>query len=130
MTSFYTNHFIHSNPPDTSLALVSRSVSIDRVIDEFVFSFTHSTEVPWLIPGIPPTGKKLDIPFTSVVAMRGDRLCHEHISWCQGTVLRQLGLLGEWVGFPYKVEGVEEGKRVEVRVPVVGAEGEWLVRGW
>lgn len=54
--------------------------------------------------------------------MRGDRLCHEHISWDQGTVLRQLGLLGEWVAFPYEVEGAE-GKRVEVRVPVVGAEG-------
>lgn len=47
------------------------------------------------VPGIPPTGKPLEIPFTSVVNIRGDRLYHEHISWDQATVLRQLGLLPE-----------------------------------
>lgn len=57
--------------------------------------------------------------------MRGDRLCHEHISWDQGTVLRQLGLLPEYVTFPYEIEGAKapEGKRYEIRLPVVGAEG-------
>jgi carboxymethylenebutenolidase len=81
--------------------------------------------VPWLLPGVPPTGKPLEIPFTSIVAMRGDRLCHEHIAWDQGTVLRQLGLLDEWVRFPYEIEArrPKEGKRFEVRVPVVGMEG-------
>ncbi|KAH3948293.1 hypothetical protein HBH53_104540 [Parastagonospora nodorum] len=125
LTSFYTHHFVFSNPPDTSLSLVSRTVGIDRVIDEFIFSLTHTSEVPWLIPGIPPTGKKLDIPFTSIVALRGDRLCHEHISWDQATVLKQLGLLPEYVGFPYAIDGEEapEGKRYEVALPVVGSEG-------
>ncbi|KAF2846812.1 hypothetical protein T440DRAFT_492386 [Plenodomus tracheiphilus IPT5] len=103
LTAFYTHHFVFSNPPDTTLSLVSRTVGIDRVIDE---------------------GKKLYLPFTSVVAMRGDRLCHEHISWDQGTALQQLGLLPEWVGFPYPVDGQEvgEGKKMEVRLPVAGAE--------
>jgi carboxymethylenebutenolidase len=107
------------------LSLVSRTVGIDRVIDEFVFSLTHTQEVPWLIPGIPPTGKKLDIPFTSVVALRGDRLCHEHISWDQGTVLRQLGLLPEYVAFPYPIDEQDApaGKKYEVALPVVGSEG-------
>jgi carboxymethylenebutenolidase len=124
LTSFYTHHFIFSNPPDTSLSLVSRTVGTDRVVDEFVFSLTHSQEVPWLIPGIPPTGKKLEIPFTSIVGMRGDRLCHEHISWDQATVLKQLGLLPEYVAFPYQIDGKapEKGKRYEVPLPVVGAE--------
>jgi carboxymethylenebutenolidase len=125
LTSFYTHHFIHSNPPDTALSLVSRTVGTDRVIDEFIFSLTHTQAVPWLLPGVPPTGKALEIPFTSIVAMRGDRLCHEHIAWDQGTVLRQLGLLGEYVTFPYEIDGkkAREGKRFEVKVPVVGAEG-------
>ncbi|KAH9879285.1 hypothetical protein J1614_002724 [Plenodomus biglobosus] len=124
LTAFYTHHFIFSNPPDAALSMVSRTVGIDRVIDEMVFSFTHTSEIPWLLPGIPPTGKKVELPFTSVVAMRGDRLCHEHISWDQGTALRQLDLLPEWVGFPYAIEGEEvgPGKRVEVRLPVLGAE--------
>lgn len=96
----------------------------DRVIDEFVFSLTHDKEVPWLLPGIPPTGKKLEIPFTSVVAMRGDRLCHEHISWDQATALKQLDLLPEYVPFRHAIDGVQpkEGKRFEVRLPVAGAE--------
>jgi carboxymethylenebutenolidase len=57
--------------------------------------------------------------------MRGDRLCHEHISWDQGTVLQQLGLLPEYVKFPYPIDEKEapQGKRYEVALPVVGAEG-------
>ncbi|EUC28647.1 hypothetical protein COCCADRAFT_40871 [Bipolaris zeicola 26-R-13] len=125
LTSFYTHHFIFSNPPDTSLSLVSRTVGIDRVIDEFIFSLTHTSTIPWLLPGIPPTRKRLAIPFTSVVALRGDRLCHEHISWDHASLLKQCGLLPEYVSFPYQIEGetVPEGKRVEVRLPVVGEEG-------
>lgn len=125
LTAFYTHHFIFANPDDTSLSLVSRTVGSDRVIDEFIFSLTHDREVPWLLPGIPATGKKLEIPFTSIVAMRGDRLCHEHISWDQATALKQLDLLPEFVPFKGSIDGREagEGKRFEVRLPVVGKEG-------
>jgi carboxymethylenebutenolidase len=125
LTSFYTHHFVFNNPPDTSLSLVSRTVGIDRVIDEFIFTLTHTKHIPWLLPGIPPTGKSLAIPFTSIVAMRGDRLCHEHISWDHATALKQCGLLPEYVPFPYEIEGVmrPEGKRYEVKLPVVGKEG-------
>jgi carboxymethylenebutenolidase len=124
LTEFYTHHFIFSNPPDTSLSLVSRTVGTDRVIDEFIFSLTHTSHIPWLLPGIPPTNKRLEIPFTSVVAMRGDRLCHEHISWDQATALQQLGLLPEWVPFKYAIDGADAsaGKRFEVKLPVVGGE--------
>lgn len=124
LTQFYAKHFIFSNPPDTALELVSRTVGIDRVVDEFVASFTHDRVVDWLLPGVPPTGKHLRIPFTSVVAMRGDRLCHEHISWDQATALRQAGLMPEWVPFPYQIEGRDPapGKRFEVRLPVLGEE--------
>lgn len=47
------------------------------------------------MPGVPPTNKPLEVPFTSVVNIRGDRLYHEHIAWDQATLLRQLGLLPE-----------------------------------
>ncbi|CAI6280071.1 unnamed protein product [Periconia digitata] len=125
LTAFYTNHFIFENPPDTALDLVSRTVGIDRVVDEFVFKLTHDRQVDWLLPGVPATGKYLEIPFTSVVGIRGDRLCHEHISWDQATALRQAGLLPEWVGFEAdSVEGRTrgEGKRFEVKLPVAGVE--------
>lgn len=122
LTDFYANHFVHANPPDTELELISRTVGIDRVIDEFIFCFTHTVEIPWLIPGIPPTGRKAQIPFTAVVNIRGDRLYHEHISWDQATLLRQLGLLPEYLPLPedVKVEGKQG--RLEFRVPAAGME--------
>ncbi|OQO06273.1 hypothetical protein B0A48_08861 [Cryoendolithus antarcticus] len=93
LTAFYRDHFIFSNPADTELELISRTVGIDRVVDEFIFKFTHDTIVDWLFPGIPPTGHKVAIPMMAVVNIRGDRLYHEHISWDQATALAQLGLL-------------------------------------
>jgi carboxymethylenebutenolidase len=125
LTTFYRNHFIFSNPPDTTLELISRTVGIDRVIDEFIFCFTHTKVIDWLIPGIPPTNLPVRVPFTSVVNIRGDRLYHEHIAWDQASVLRQLGLLPEWLPFPYplpdgRVPG--PGKRFEYRVPAAGVE--------
>ena len=53
--------------------------------------------------------------------IRGDRLYHEHIAWDQGTVLRQLGLLPEYLPYPHPVQGAE-GKKFEYRVPVVGVD--------
>lgn len=48
LSIFYAMHFIHSNPKDTALELVSRTVGVDRVVDEFIFSFTHDRVIDWL----------------------------------------------------------------------------------
>ncbi|KAL1966225.1 hypothetical protein VTN77DRAFT_4777 [Rasamsonia byssochlamydoides] len=125
LTNFYRNHFIFNNPDDTELELISRTVGIDRIVDEFIFSLTHNKQIDWLLPGVPPTNKKLRIPFTSVVNIRGDRLYHEHISWDQATVLVQLGLLPEYLTFPYPLPNGQvpaDGKRFEYRVPAAGVE--------
>lgn len=81
-----------------------------------------NTPVPLSVPGIPPTYKKVEIPFTAVVNIRGDRLYHEHISWDQGTVLAQLGLMPQYLPFPYPVKGQEDGAKFEYRVPVLGVD--------
>ncbi|KAM3438515.1 hypothetical protein NHJ13734_004139 [Beauveria thailandica] len=122
LTDFYRNNFIFNNSADASLELVSRTIGIDRVIDEFIFKFTHDREIDWLLPGVPPTQRKAEVPFVAVVNIRGDRLYHEHISWDQGTTLRQLGLMPEYLPFPYPVAGVPDKASVEYRVPVLGAE--------
>ncbi|KAK2050797.1 carboxymethylenebutenolidase [Colletotrichum somersetense] len=124
LANFYRDHFIFNNPDDTELELVSRTVGIDRVIDEFVFKCTHDRIIDWLLPGVPPTGKHLSIPFTSVVNVRGDHLHHEHIAWDQATALRQLGLLPEYLPFPYQINGSgpATGKKFEFRLPVAGVE--------
>lgn len=125
LTDFYRNHFIFNNPDDTALELISRTVGIDRVIDEFIFKFTHDKMVDWLLPGVPPTGKYVEIPFTGVVNIRGDRLYHEHIAWDQTSVLRQLGLLPEYLSWPYATPdgaSITPGKTLEYQVPTAGSE--------
>jgi carboxymethylenebutenolidase len=52
-------------------------VGVDRLVDEFIFQFTHTTEIDYLLPGIPPTGKKVEIPMIGVIAFRGDKLTFE-----------------------------------------------------
>ncbi|OJJ98130.1 hypothetical protein ASPACDRAFT_123149 [Aspergillus aculeatus ATCC 16872] len=132
LTRFYAQHFIFTNPADTVLELISRTVGVDRVVDEFILCMTHDRVVDWLVPGVPPTGKLLRVPFTAVVNIRGDRLFHEHIAWDQATVLRQLGLLPEYLPFPYAVAGdggAGSGRRWEYRVPAAGVETALKLRG-
>ncbi|PGH01457.1 carboxymethylenebutenolidase [Blastomyces parvus] len=129
LTTFYRHHFIFNNPDDTHLELISRTVGIDRIVDEFIFSFTHDKMIDWLIPAIPPTNKPVRLPMVSIVNVRGDRLYHEHIWWDQAGLLRQLGLLPEYLPFPYPladdgaVPPPGEGKMLlEYKVPVAGVE--------
>lgn len=124
LASFYRDHFVFNNSADTALELISRTVGIDRVVDEFLYKFTHDRVVDWMLPGIPPTGQRVEAPFTAVVNIRGDRLYHEHIAWDQGTVLSQLGLLPEYLPFPYPVIGQQPDIKttLEYRLPVSGIE--------
>lgn len=90
---FYRDHFIPKLPKDTSLTPISRTVGTDRVVDEMIFSFTHDIEIDWMLPGVKPTGKKVEVPLVAVVCFRGDKIYHEHIYWDQASVLVQIGLL-------------------------------------
>ncbi|PVH80890.1 hypothetical protein DL98DRAFT_490589, partial [Cadophora sp. DSE1049] len=137
LTRFYRENFIFKNSEDTSMELVSRTVGVDRVVDEFLFGFTHDRVVDWLLPGVPPTFKKASVPFTAIVNIRGDRLYHEHIAWDQGTLLRQLDLIPEYLPFPYPVlneggegekSGGSKGKEIEYRVPVEGIKTAQMLR--
>ncbi len=90
---FYKHHFVDSNPADTSLVPISRTIGDTQIVDELLFCFTHDREIDWLVPGIAPTGKYVEIPLVAVVKFRGDKLYHEHIYWDQASVLVQLGVL-------------------------------------
>lgn len=93
LARFYAHHFIPKCPADIKLVPVSRTVGPDRVVDEMVVSFTHDVEIDWLLPGIPPTGRHVEVPVVAIVTFRGDKLCHEHIYWDQASVLVQIGVL-------------------------------------
>jgi carboxymethylenebutenolidase len=90
---FYQNHFLSQIPEDTEIVPVSRTIGQGRVVDELVLRFTHSIGLDWLLPGIPPTGKRVEIPMVVIVQFEGDKLAHEHLYWDQASVLVQVGLL-------------------------------------
>jgi carboxymethylenebutenolidase len=90
---FYKYHFIPTTPADTKLVPVSRTIGADRIVDEMLFCFTHDIEIDWMLPGVPPTGKHVEIPLVAIVRFRGDKLYNEHIYWDQASVLVQIGLL-------------------------------------
>jgi carboxymethylenebutenolidase len=93
LRAFYSRDFIPVMPPDTATTLVSRTVGEDQVVDEMIFSFTHTKEMPWMLAGIPPTNRHVEVALVAIVKFRGDKLVHEHIYWDQASVLKQIGLL-------------------------------------
>ena len=90
---FYTDHFVGKMPPDTKVVQVSRTVGVDRVVDELVLSFTHDRPVDFMLPGIAPTGRHVEVPHVVVMKFENGRIAHEHIYWDQASVLAQVGLL-------------------------------------
>jgi len=93
LREFYSKQFIPSMPPDTTLRAISRTVGKDQLVDEMIFSFTHTQEMPWMLPGVAPTNRRVEIPLVAIVRFREGKLAHEHIYWDQASVLKQIGLL-------------------------------------
>ncbi len=93
LREFYSKHFIPQMPPDTSLTPISRTIGDEQIVDEMIFRFTHTIRMDWMLPGIEPTGKRVEVPLVAIVKLKGDKLAHEHIYWDQASVLVQLGLL-------------------------------------
>jgi len=79
------------------------------VVDEMLFCFTHDVEIDFMLPGVPPTGRYVEVPTVAIVNFRGDKLYHEHIYWDQASVLVQIGSIDP-KGLP--VAGVETAKKL------------------
>ena len=107
---FYRDHFIGGSPPDTSLTPVSRTIGQDQIVDEMIFAFTHTQTMDWMLPGIPPTGRRVEIPLVAIIGFREDKVAYERIYWDQASVLVQLGRLDP-KGLP--VAGVETAQKVK-----------------
>ena len=108
--AFYRDHLVGKFfPPDVKMTSVSTTVGHDQIVDELVISFTHTTPIDWMLPGVPPTGKHVEIAFAVIVGFEDGKISHEHVYWDQATVLVQIGLLDP-AGLP--VCGAESARRV------------------
>src|SRR5437016_11285068 len=105
---FYSRDFIPSMPPDTTLTPISRTVGEDQLVDEMIFSFTHTQDMPWMLPGVAPTHRRVEVALVAIVRFRDGKLAHEHIYWDQASVLVQLGLLDP---SELPVSGVESARK-------------------
>jgi carboxymethylenebutenolidase len=110
LRTFYSRDFIPRMPPDTKLTPVSQTVGENQLVDEMIFSFTHTQEMPWMLPGIAPTNRYVEVALVAIVQFRDGKLAHEHIYWDQASVLKQIGLLED------------------AKLPIFGAESARKVR--
>jgi len=109
LTHFYDRYFIPQMPPDTQIISFSRTIGRDRLVDEFVIKSTHSLQMDWLLPGVLPTNKPVEVAIASVIQFQGGKMASERIYYDQASILVQLGLLD-----PEKlpVAGVEIARKV------------------
>ena len=117
LEKFYTT-FFQPLPPTFRARLLSRTLGADgsRMVDELYITFTHSQPIPWILPGIPATNKKVEVVMVSIVKFVGAQLESEHVYWDQASVLVQVGLLdADMVPQGFKKKGVEE-------LPIWGVE--------
>jgi carboxymethylenebutenolidase len=108
--NFYRDHLVGKFfPPDVKMTSVSRTVGDDSIVEEIFISFTHTAAIDWLLPGVAPTGKPVELAVAVVVGFKDGKITHEHIYWDQAGVLVQVGLLDP-KGLP--VTGAESARKV------------------
>jgi len=72
--TFYAKRLIGQFfPPDVKFESISRTYSEERLVDELIISFTHTTVIDWMLPGVKPTGKKVETVFVVIVASKATR---------------------------------------------------------
>jgi carboxymethylenebutenolidase len=93
LSEFYAKHFLSQIPPDMEFVPVSRTVGQGRIVDELVARFTHTVQMDWLLPGIPPTGKRVELPSAIIIQFEDGKIASERLYWDQASVLVQIGLI-------------------------------------
>jgi carboxymethylenebutenolidase len=90
---FYRDDFIPSWPDDLEMVPVNRVIGEGQLVDELRLSFTHTKPMPWFLPDVTPTLRKVVVDVVVVAQFRGDKLACERIYWDHANVLRQVGAL-------------------------------------
>lgn len=106
---FYKYHFVDQNAGGRDRLRISYTLGPDRVVLESYTKFRHDCVIDRYFPGIAPTGKVVEIATVIIVKFRGDKVCHEHLYWDQGSALKQIGVL-QADGLP--IAGAEAARKV------------------
>jgi carboxymethylenebutenolidase len=106
---FYTKQLVGKMPANTKIKHISRTVGRDQVVDELILSFTHDRELKFMLPGIPATGKYVELPHVVVMKFDANKIAHEHIYWDQASLLAQIGLLDSK---QLPITGIEQARKI------------------
>ena len=102
--AFYANQLIGQFfPPDVAFIPISRTVDGEQLVDELVIRFTHTEPIGHLLPGVAPTGRRVEMALVVIVGVRDGKVAYEHIYWDQAGLLVQLGLLDP-TGLPIGID--------------------------
>jgi carboxymethylenebutenolidase len=90
---FYAESFIPNIPPDIAPLPISQTVGTDRLVEEAIYRFTHTIAMDWMLPGIAPTNKPVELALVGIIEFRDGKIASEHLYWDQASVLAQLGII-------------------------------------
>ena len=110
--SFYANEMLPKAPADFGRTPLRRMIGDDYIVDEFICHFTHTVEMPWMLPGLQPTGRKAEVVMVVIVGFAGDRIAYEHLLWDHALLLAQVGILDHPAASGGKVSAGEALRRV------------------
>ena len=90
---YYRDLFIPSIPVDWKVEVTNRITDEKYIADEARLSFHHTKQMDWFLPGVPPTGKLVEVDLAIFVGFRDGLMSVERIYWDSATAMRQVGLL-------------------------------------
>jgi carboxymethylenebutenolidase len=90
---YYRDMFIPSIPSEWEHTVTNRVLTEDTIVEEAKVRLVHSKQMDWFLPGIPPTGKTIEMELVIVIQFRDGKMAAERIYWDQAAVLRQIGKL-------------------------------------
>ncbi|MET0452523.1 MAG: nuclear transport factor 2 family protein [Mycobacterium sp.] len=93
LRQYYRSVFIPAIPDGTVNEPVARFVGDDFLVDQAIMKIRHDREIPYLLPGLAPTGIALEVPFAVFVTFRDGLMSGERLYWDHAQVLAQLGVV-------------------------------------
>ena len=89
---FYRDVMLPHLPADLGFTRRSRTVDRFHLVDELTVSFVHDREVPWLIPGVEPTGRNASVAAIVVVDFDRGAIASQRTLWDGASLAAQLGV--------------------------------------
>jgi carboxymethylenebutenolidase len=97
---YYAGTFLPNVPPDFEAASLSQTVGADRIIEEMILRFTHTMVMDWILPGVPSTNRRIEVPGAVIIGFEAGKIAYERLYWDQATVLAQAGGLESSLATP------------------------------